>query len=398
MKVLQINCVYNYGSTGKIVFDIHNALIEKGIESVVCYGRGKRVKEPNIYKVSTEFGGKVHSVFSRIFGVDFGFSPFATAKTIKIIKKEQPDVVHLHCLNGHFINVYKLVEFLKNSGIKTVLTLHAEIMHTAGCEHAMECEKWKTECFDCPKIRGKISRFFRDDAKYCFNRMKKAFDGFDNLTVVGVSEWLTKRAEQSPIFKDCQYVTVHNGIDTDVFHYTESNIRESLGIDKNEKLILHVTPNFRHLIKGGKYVLDLINRMPDYRFVIVGKGTENIAFPENVKTIPFTKNKQELAELYSSADCCIITSLNETFSMVAAEANCCGTKVVAFSVGGVPEAIISGMGEVVLPFEIDSFICAVDKCSNLKADNENILFANIQNSKERMLSEYIYLYQNNNWR
>ena len=84
--------------------------------------------------------------------------------------------------------------------------------------------------------------------------------------------------------------------------------------------------------------------------------------------------------------------------MVAAEANCCGTKVVAFYVGGVPEAIVYDMGEVVLPFEIDSFICAVDKCSNLKADNENILFANTQNSKERMLSEYVYLYQNNNWR
>ena len=175
MKVLQINCVYNFGSTGKIVYDIHTALKNKGIESVVCYGRGANVDEPNVYKVSTELGGKVHSVFSRLFGVDFGFSPLATAKTIRIIKKEQPDVVHLHCLNGHFINVYKLVEFLKKSGIKTVLTLHAEIMHTAGCEHAMDCEKWKTECSECPKIRGHISRFFRDDAKYCFNKMKKAF-------------------------------------------------------------------------------------------------------------------------------------------------------------------------------------------------------------------------------
>lgn len=344
MKVLQINCVYNFGSTGKIVYDIHNALKNKGIESVVCYGRGATVKEENVYKVSTELGGKIHSVFSRLFGVDFGFSPLATAKTIRIIKKEQPDVVHLHCLNGHFINVYKLVEFLKNSGIKTVLTLHAEIMHTAGCEHAMDCEKWKTGCYDCPKIRGHISRFFRDDAKRCFKKMKKAFEGFDNLTVVGVSEWLTDRAKQSPIFKDCHFTTVHNGVDTTVFKYTESNIRERLGIGADEKVILHVTPDFNHPIKGGKYVLELINKMSDYRFIIVGKGTENIEFPSNVITISFTKNKTELAELYSAADVTLLTSSRETFSMVAAESLCCGTKVAGFKAGG-PESIFKENAE-----------------------------------------------------
>ncbi len=338
MKILQINCVYNYGSTGKIVCDIHNALIERGVESVVCYGRGAKAKEENVYKVSTELGGKIHSVFSRLFGVEFAFSPFATAKTIKIIKKEQPDVVHLHCLNGHFINVYRLVEYLKKNGIKTVLTLHAEIMHTAGCEHAMDCEKWKTGCHNCPKIRGHISRFFRDDAKYCFNRMKMAFEGFDNLTVVGVSEWLTDRAKQSPIFKDCRFETVHNGVDTNVFKYTESDIRERLGIGKDEKFILHVTANFAHIIKGGKYVTELIRRMPDYRFVIVGKGTENIDFPDNVITIPFTRDKKELAEIYSAADVTLLTSARETYSMVAAESLCCGTPVVGFKAGG-PESI-----------------------------------------------------------
>ena len=50
MKVLQVNCVYNNGSTGKIVFDIHNELKQHGFESVVCYGRGRKVTEPNVYK------------------------------------------------------------------------------------------------------------------------------------------------------------------------------------------------------------------------------------------------------------------------------------------------------------------------------------------------------------
>ena len=106
MKVMQINCVYNSGSTGKIVHDLHNELIANGIESVVCYGRGKKVKEKNVYKTCGELYSKVNNLFSRITGIMYGGCFFSTNKLLRIIKKEKPDVVHLHCLNGYFVNIY----------------------------------------------------------------------------------------------------------------------------------------------------------------------------------------------------------------------------------------------------------------------------------------------------
>ena len=109
MKVLQINCVYKKGSTGKIVEDIHNVLIENGIESVVCYGRGKIINEPGVYKTSTEFEAKLNNLKSRMGGLQYGGCIFATNKLLKIIKKEKPDIVHLHCINGFFVSIYRLV-------------------------------------------------------------------------------------------------------------------------------------------------------------------------------------------------------------------------------------------------------------------------------------------------
>ena len=47
MKVLQVNCVYKKGSTGKIVYDIHTELKYRVIASIVCYGRGKKINEEN---------------------------------------------------------------------------------------------------------------------------------------------------------------------------------------------------------------------------------------------------------------------------------------------------------------------------------------------------------------
>jgi len=339
MKVVQINCVYNYGSTGRIVKSLHDALLGEGHESLVLYGRGAPSTDPKIIKTSSETGAKVHSALARLFGGEFAFSRFATAKAIKILKREKPDLVHLHCLNGNFINVYKLLEFLKKNNFKTVLTLHAEIMHTAGCEHAVDCEKWKTECNNCPRVSGKISSLWRDDARRSFRRMKKAAEGFNDLTVVGVSEWLTKRAAQSPIFAGAKFETVHNGTDTSFFCPTPSDLRERLSVGEGEKIVLHVTPDFRHTkIKGSAYVTALAERMPEYRFIIVGAGTDGIDFPENILAVGRTESPKELAEHYTAADVTLITSIRETYSMVCAESLCCGTPVAGFFAGG-PESI-----------------------------------------------------------
>ncbi len=399
MKVLQINCVFRYGSTGKIVDDLHNGMLERGHESVVIYGRGVRYKEKNIHKISTEIGAKIHSLCSLLFGVRFGFSPVATHKAISIIKKEKPDVVHLHCLNANFINVYKLIEYLKKNNIKTVLTLHAEIMHTAGCEHAMECEKWKTECFDCPKIRGLISKYFRDDAKYCFNRMKKAIQGFDNLTVVGVSEWLTERAKKSPVMQGVKFATVHNGIDTESFRYTDPGaLRKKLGIPDHKKVILHVTPDFNHPIKGGKYVLEMAKRFPGHQFIIVGYKVGDMDLPDNIVTIGHTKSKKELAEFYSMADLTLLTSCRETFSMVVAESLCCGTPVVGFEAGAPEEIAIPEYSSFTGFGDEEKLVIQIDTMLLIEYDKKVISKeATGKYSNNNMVEGYISLYKMQCW-
>ena len=394
MKVLQINCVYKFGSTGKIMYDIHKCLLDKGHESVVVYGRGKKVDEPNVYKSSTEIEGKIHSVFSRLFGVDFGYSPIATENLIRIIRKEKPDIVHLQCMNGHFVNVYHLLKFLKSKKINTVLTLHAELMHTAGCAHAYNCEKWKTQCYDCPRIQGYVSKYFRDDAKHCYTLMKNACEGFENLTIVGVSEWVTNRAKQSAIFESAKFKTITNGIDTKVFQLCHSEkTREKLNIPKNKKIILHVTPNFTEKLKGGHYVIELANRMKDYQFVVVGGNSDKVQVPENVKAILHTSNQKELAEYYSMSDCLVMTSSRETFPTVCLEASSCGCSIVGFDVGGVSETIPQGMGEVIEPFDMDAYEKAVRKWADIKASEDYVNKLHFDWSREEMTRKYVEVYK-----
>lgn len=345
MKVLQVNCVYKTGSTGKITADLHNAFKKKGIESVVCYGRGKRVNEPNVYKTCGELYSKLNNLLSRFTGIMYGGCFFSTNRLISIIKKEKPDIVHLQCINGYFVNIYRIVNWLKKNNIKTVLTLHAEFMFTANCGHSFDCEGWKTGCGKCPKFKAETKSLFFDGTARSFKKMQKAFEGFknENLIVASVSPWLMERAKQSPILAGKQHTVVMNGLDTGVFYPREVGaVKSELGI-ADEKIIFHVTPNFNNdpdYIKGGYYIIKLAEMLKGENVKIIAAGSypENLKVPDNILLLGKVSDQNRLAELYSMADITVIASKRETFSMVCAESLCCGTPVAGFKAGG-PEAI-----------------------------------------------------------
>ncbi len=342
MKILQVNCVYNSGSTGKITADLHRALKEKGIESVVCYGRGKKTDEPFVYKTCGELYSKLNNLFSRFTGVMYGGCFFSTNKLIKIIKKEKPDIVHLQCINGYFVNIYRLISWLKKNKIKTVLTQHAEFMFTANCGYAYECEKYKTGCGECPQLKKETKSLFFDNTARSFKKMKKAFDGFDdNLIITSVSPWLMGRGEGSLILNGKKHITVMNGLETDIFYpHGAEEIREKHNLE-DKKFVLYVTPSFsldKNHVKGGYYLVELAKMMPDVTIGLIGADSSFCDLPENIINVGRVYNQDMLAKYYSAADATVILSKKETFSMILAESLCCGTPVVSFKAGG-PESI-----------------------------------------------------------
>lgn len=348
MKILQVNVVYKTGSTGRIVYDIHSKLKKDNYDSVVCYGRGIKIKEEGVYKVSGEFYADCNKFYAKLCGISYGGCFFSTNRLISVIKKEKPDIVHLHCLNGYFVNIYRLLNWLKNNNIRTVLTLHAEFMYTGGCSHSVDCNNWSSEngCVGvkCPRWHEETVSLFFDRSSTMWKRMKKAFEGFDNLVVTSVSPWLMERASRSTILKDKKHVVILDGVDTSVFHpydkTSSDKIKKELGLT-GERVVLHVTANFSgdptH-IKGGYYVIELAKRMPQVKFLVAGLSTEKLQLPENIILLGKITDGERLAKLYSMADLTLITSRRETFSMVTAESLCCGTPVVGFKAGA-PEMI-----------------------------------------------------------
>ena len=402
MKVLQVNSVYDFGSTGKIVADIHRLLPNFGIESVVCYGRRGKSKEDNVYRICNDFYSHIEHIRANITGVIFGGCELSTQKLINIIKKEMPDIVHLQCLNNYFINIYQLVEWLKKNQIPTILTLHAEFMYTGGCSHSIECNQWRNNegCGHpgCPQYPSELVSMFGDRSSYMWEKMKKAFDGFeDNLSVVSVSPWLMERASRAPILAGKRHCVIYNGLNTDIFKkYDTKNLREKHNCF-GKKVVFHATPAFsadsKHL-KGGYYVIELAKRLPDVCFIVAGTVTEKIDAPSNLILLGKLDSQELLAKYYSMADVTVLTSKRETFSMVCAESLCCGTPVVGFKAGAPEQISIKDFSKFVQANDMNALVKATKEMLYAKHDkNEIMMEAQQVYAKKVMVKKYIELYK-----
>ena len=410
MRVLQINSVYRRGSTGKIVHDLHTAFKSRGIDSYVIYGRGRTADEiandSNVIRICSELYARANTFRAILTGLPYGGCKGSTQRLVRMIRKIQPDIVHLQCINEHFINIYTILEWLGRNRIPTVVTLHAEFMFTANCGHANECTRWEKGCGNCPDLRAATRSFFLDRTAESCRRMKKAFSYFgDNLYIVSVSPWLEKRALKSPILREKRHEVILNGLDTKVFYHRREYSHINTADYRNyEKIIFHATAMFRDRKedpKGGWYIIRLAERLKKDGVLVIVAGNYEIRepLPDNIILLGNVTDQNEMAEHYSYADLTLITSKKETFSMVCAESLCCGTPVAGFAAGGPETIALPGYSSFVRFGDLDALVQCVKEMlgsSNVvvQSDPEQIAKeAKEQYDRERMAAGYLEIYE-----
>lgn len=400
MKILQLNCVYKEGSTGKIVERLSQSLRESGHEVLTCYGIGATYYDEYSKKICSNFEHKCNAFISRLRGIPYGGVYLSNARVVKILKSYKPDIVHIHCINANTINVYSLLKYLAKNRIRTVLTLHAEIFYTAGCEHAYDCNKFKSQCHDCDIYKSKIGSYIWERSRKSWHIMNETFKQFDPnyLTITAVSPWLAKRAKQSSILNGFNVKYVPNGVDTNLF--TLENTRKIIDREHYNKVILFVTAYFsleNDDLKGGRFVPLLARMMPDCKFIIVASrySQEIYNLPPNIFLWGKAKNQQELTQLYSEADATILLSRRETFSMVTIESLCCGTPVVGFVAGG-PESIALHQYSKFVDYGDLNILHDELRIMSTMTDNDRRLISNqarTQYSQTIMATKYLEVYE-----
>jgi len=371
-KVLQINVVCDYGSTGKIAMGIQDLLQKKGTQAVIAYGRGTASNSKNTYKITNIFEIALHILRARFSdGSGYG-SGFATNRLIKYIESFKPDVIHMHNVHGYHLNIKKLFNYLNKKDIPVVWTLHDLWTMTGHCPFPADCEKWITNCNNCPKLKEyPLSYYDGSERNYLLKR--KLFTHLTNCVIVCPCKWLGDLVEKS--YMSCYPIKIiNNGIDLSIFKPMERTSLKSKYRVEGRKVVLCVALVFDER-KGFNYVLDLASKLDkNWVILVVGLDKDQLKIlPANIIGYEKVENALELAELYNVADVFCNPTIGDNYPTVNLEAMACGTPVAAFDTGGIKEQVADGCGFVVpmgdskelLHAVLESVLLSRENCSDI---------------------------------
>ena len=361
MRVLQINTDVNTGSTGRVAEDIGKLLIANGHKSYIAYGRGKRPSQSVLISIGNHWDIINHGLKTAIFDRHGFGSVNATKALIKEIDNIKPDAIGLHNLHGYYLNIEVLFDYLGKLNIPVIWTLFDCWAFTGHCSYFddINCKKWVTGCFSCPKTKKYPSSYFLDNSRRNFLDKKHLFTKVEKLHVVVHSQWLKGLVEQS--FLNIYPVHhIFSGIDLEVFMpVTDNSIKRKYDI-VNKKIILGVA-SIWDTRKGLSDFIKLHKSFPnDYNLVLVGLTHKQIdALPSGIIGIERTENIHDLSALYSAADVFVNPTWQDNFPTTNIEALACGTPVITYNTGGSPEAIDKQTGKIVEKGDIKSLMIAI---------------------------------------
>lgn len=260
------------------------------------------------------------------------------------------DVIHLHWINGGFVNIKHLSKVKK----PIVWTMRDMWPMTGGCHYGMGCENYKSGCGKCKQLDSAC----RYDLSWLVAKRKQKHLP-NGMKIVGISRWLSEKAGESKVFQGFDIRTIHNNISVNEFFPVDKAVaKKVLGIDTPKKIILTGAQSLKEFYKGFDRFMEAINKLNKSKYFLAFFGklddevVKSIGF--EYKNFGFLHDTVSLRLIYSSADVFVAPSLMDAFGKTLAESMACGTPVVCFDATG-PKDIVDHQqnGYLAKPFEPD---------------------------------------------
>jgi glycosyltransferase involved in cell wall biosynthesis len=394
MKILHINTYDIDGGAARATYRLHKALLSSGVDSQMLVQSKSSddftvfIETGKVRKILTRLNPHIDSIPVRFYknriGTLFSPSSYSFGNIVNKINDINPHIVHLHWICGGMMRI----EDIARIKAPIVWTLHDNWAFTGGCHIMWECEKYKKECNSCFVLGSSDEN---DLSKKVFNRKEKYFSKINNLTIVGVSNWLKNCSKQSKLLGYRKHYTIGNSIDTDIFKpFDKEKARELWNLPKNKKLVLFgamsATSDKNKGFEELSQALEKIDKNNYTEFVVFGSSRPQNAPNFGFKTHYLGKLADDisLVTLYSAVDIMIVPSIQEAFGQTASEAMACGTPVVAFGATGLLDIIDHKInGYLAKPFDTTDLKDGIEWVLNAPNYDELCL-----SSREKVVREF----------
>ncbi|MCB2225914.1 MAG: glycosyltransferase [Desulfarculaceae bacterium] len=249
------------------------------------------------------------------------------------------DLIHVHWMPGTLF-APGFFDLLRDK--KVIWTLHDMNAFTGGCHYHLTCRNFETGCGNCPLLAQPGA----DDLTRKAVEFKRELYNQLDLRIVTPSQWLADNAAASALLKDFPISVVPNIHDLEIFHPMERKaLRQEHGILPADLVILAGMEHFQNKTKNSQGLVKALELLAEARpktmptVITFGQGEVSIKGLSH-RHLGYITSQEKLADWYAMADLFVHPSLLDNLPNTLCEAQCCGTPVVAFDVGGNREAFL----------------------------------------------------------
>lgn len=402
MKIVHISTNYR-GGAGIAAFRLHNALLNKGIDSTFVSLGNKSLTDIKgnktiLIALKNILLEKIVHRLKKQTGFDNRFSlglkkinpqltytavslPISRYKLHKIKEIQEADIINLHGI-AHILD-YK--SFFKKIQKPIVWTLH-DINPIAGIFHLRTDERFNL------KVSAEFNNQIIEYKKKCYSNINK-------LAIVSPSQWLYEESIKRDVFKIKENYVIPNMLPDYYFKDIDTVVLQNQYKAASNKVnILFVIGDINDKNKGFDVLIETFGylKKEDIRLLIIGNGYVDQF--EDFEKIVFghIDNEKMMIDIYNLADLLVIPSMDENLPNVLLEALSSGTPVVSFKIGGMVEYLKPGInGELADDLNSEALSKALKRAiQNLNQYSKNNIReeAYISFSENKNVVKYISVY------
>jgi glycosyltransferase involved in cell wall biosynthesis len=356
LKVVHLNTYDGNGGAGRACVRLNGALQAHGVDSKIIvhykFGSDPQVKTFNqnviqkAYTAAIIIGERLLAKrFLKPLRTPFSFSWFGRS-VIHHPDVQNADVIHLHWVNHGFLDPKHIAQIAKLNK-PVVWTFHDSNAFTGGCHVRYTCDHFMNECGYCPLLKDPAAD---DQSHQIWVKKNKAYNVLD-FTVIAPSTWMQASVQASSLMRDKPVINIPNTLETTVFKPADKKqAKLQAGLNPDKFIFLSgFMPSRKDLHKGTQYLLESLDILKQRmganadRIELVIFGNRNADdvpdFPFKTTFLGTISDDAKLANCYAAADAFLIPSLEDNLPYTVMESLACGTPVVAFTTGGIPDMV-----------------------------------------------------------